>query len=357
MKHLGSFTPKLFSPRPYVQAHYHGKEALRRFLTEVARIARTRSVCIVPFFACLSLGIEPKATEELEFFAAQQQEYGRLYDKLSYKASVISHVDDPFFQMVVDQKYIYTISRRGNSLLLTREADSTLRRIQQRDQGKATGVVFDKHDEPNVQRLLVTETFTAFWPDLKTPLARIHFAEDWKDNPKGHRQNYLALAMSVDLARRSFGPLTPFYETYRAAPEKSVWATRVHGDARVITRTLLGDSEPDLILTVEPRHGAVIPHGRFTPKDAEVTVDVAFTPLEVNGRTIHVPETYRSLERGKEGDFVESMEIHFSEFKDESDLPPYQLNDLGLPDGAVVHKVHGERQVTQMVYEGGELKE
>ncbi len=357
MKNHASSSPSLFSPRLYVQVHCRGKEALRRTLTEATRIARRSSVCIVPLFAFLTMGMEPKAMEDLEFLAAQQQEYARLYDKLSYKAFVTSRVDDPFYKMVVDHKYISTISRRGNSLLLTREADSTLRRVQQRNQGKAIGVIFDKEDEPNVQRLLVTETFTVFWPDLKTPMARIHLAQDWQEDPKGHRQNYLALVRSVDIARRSFGPLTPFHETYRAAPKRSVWSTRMDGDKHVIIRTLLGDSEPDLILTVNPRHGAVIPHGRFAPKDAEVTADVTFTPFDVNGHTIHVPETCRSLERGKEGSFVESLEIHFSEFKDESDLPPYTLNDLGLPDGALVQRVHSEGRVQPMVIKGDELKE
>ena len=307
----------------------------------------------------------PESTNDtsqlLSFIAAQQINTRAVYDTLSYRAIVKTATEESFSPEPFRQTVVHQYSRRGDSLLMTREASHIIQEIEQRVNGKLVDPKFEVQKRPTVKRLLVTDIFTLLWSDVATPRLDLYYATDWADSEEGYTKNLMAYTKAADLKTLCFGQANPFYELLPLSPEFTSWSVSHRSPAELeVKRTLNISPEKkrqDLTLVIDANNGLVT-EASFMPGDGWVsTCRIEYKPFPIAGKNIPVPVRYRSKDVDKDGVVIQETDIVFSGFLDESDESPYTLGNIGLPEGAEVWRGKFPSGVQVMKWKGGALEE
>lgn len=195
----------------------------------------------------------------LDSIAAQQLRTSAIYDTLSYKAVVQNASQEDFSPELFHQTLVYQFSRRGASLLVTREASHVIEEHEQRENGKVVKSKYQVREMPHVTRLLFTDDFALIWPDVATPTVYLRKAVDWIGSKEGYEGNLRAYVNPAELKAHCFGESNPFHELRPLSPEFTSWETAEKSEGELeIKRTLTISPEEksqDLTLTVDMQSG------------------------------------------------------------------------------------------------------
>lgn len=296
----------------------------------------------------------------LNFLAAQQLNTAAIYDKLSYSAVVQRTSKEDFSPDPIQLRIVYHYSRRSGTYLLTVENSHVIHEVEQRVNGKLVDPLFQVKERPIVNRLLFTSAFVLSWPDMATPKLDIYYESDWRGSPSGYRQQLPLYGKEADLNLCCLGLFNPFHEVLASSPEYVQWEFRPLAEGEYEVKRTLALSEKnlqDLTLVLDARSG-VCRQTRFQPNDGSLSDSrVEYTTFEYRGNKIDVPKSYSSMETNPDGSLVEKLEIAFSDFRDESELPPYALADAELPEGVGIRRVKSPTKVEFLQWKGGELQE
>lgn len=296
----------------------------------------------------------------LKFLAAQQINTAAIYDTLSYDAVVKRTTKEDFSPDPIQMRVVFHYSRRGSTLLLTVENSHMIHEIEQRVNGKVVDPVFEVKNTPIVNRLLFTDDLVLSWPDMATPRLQIYYESDWRESELGFRQRLPLHGKEADLNFRCLGQFNSFHELLATSPDYVKWEALPgdNGEYEVKRKLLLPDDKvQDLTLLLDARSG-LCTKTKFQPKDGSLAeCNVEYTTFDYRGTQIRVPKHYSSTELNPAGNLVEETEITFSDFRDESDLPPYTLGDIGLPEEIDIRRVISPTKIKFLQWKGGELKE
>jgi hypothetical protein len=141
----------------------------------------------------------------------------------------------------------------------------------------------DRHQEFNVRRLVANSDYVVSWPHVAVPQVQMWYRDDWqtgKERARLDRQASDALAFNpFDLAwsleeRPQFLSDLLASELSLAPEKRPSWTTETATASdgsweHILKRTLVGDSEPDLAVTVDPDKDYVVTRSEFTPHDSE----------------------------------------------------------------------------------------
>lgn len=307
----------------------------------------------------LSSGEAVDSKSLIDFVSAQQISATASYTRLSYTATVRSTMLEPNSNRPFAQTLVFHYRKRGDSLIVTREASSMIRELEQRKDGKVVDSIYEFIDEPIVKRILITDEYLMLWNDVATPQVDLYYATDWKDDTNGYKQNVMALASLADINVLSFGYDRPFHSLLADSPSFASWELKVSGDEPyILTRRISVSPEKDLRdlkLVVNQRSGLVL-RGEFVPGDgSSITWNLSEMEFSEGAEVINVPETFESVYVDDHGIEQEKKKIRFSGFKDEFDDPAFEIEDMGLPDGAEVSRKVSRTKIEPHMWKGGVL--
>lgn len=333
------------------------------------QLASSSTILVVVSLSLLGSGIshgapvggDPDAENMLSFIAAQQRHTGEIYDSLSYRAAITSTVIETFSEAPFSQTVIYHYSKRGSSLLVTREASNGVKELEQRKNGKKIDSLFTVFERPFVKRILVTDEYLVWWNDVATPALDVFYKSDWPNGEGEHNKNLNALTKQVELRSHCFGLLTPLYQLLdRPKPFISWEVDRQDDDNLVFERTLTTDPKMpirDLRLVVGPEFGLVT-SGSFNPPDgSEAFCNLSYTTTSFKGGTVVVPEEFEFRMTDDKGVVQDDIQIVFFKYRDESTQDPYTFGDIGVPEGAHVNRRVSPNKIESLVWKGGVLQD
>lgn len=316
-------------------------------------------ICLVLASAPPTLPVN-ETSEMLSFIAAQQQSTAAIYDTLSYTAVVKSATMEDFSPDPFQQTVVYKFSKRGKSILLTREASNFVEEQEQRENGKLVGSKFKVHEVPTAKRLLFTEKFKLLWSDVATPRLDLYNASDWKTTDEDYKQNLRAYMQGAELKHCCFGQANPFYELLPLSQKFCTWELSKIDDGEFeIKRMLTSDPEKiiqDLTMNVSAEAGLMRKALCRPGKNGwESTCEVEYASMPYKTGVLEVPKHYHSKDVENGNTLVQEIDISFTDFRDESDMPDYSLGDIGLPEGAEVWRILSPEGVQYLQWKGGEL--
>lgn len=274
--------------------------------------------------------------------AALQLKTSAILDTLSYTAVVKSTSQEEFSAEPFRQTQTYSYSKRGTSLLLKQEDSNLLIAEEQYKNGKPAGAIMKVLEKPHTRRLMVTDEFTLAWGDLSVPVIAQYLTADWKGVEGNAKDRLLAYGAGGDVKIRCFGQSMPFHAMLSQSPEFTTWALTSKDASTVdLKRTLTISPQEkfqDTTLLLDARTGLLRSEVILSKVGAEFTCAVEYTTFAHKSGPIEVPKSYTSKSTDEKGAVQEELEIVFSDFKDESELPPYSFVDMGVPEGAEIDR-------------------
>jgi hypothetical protein len=89
--------------------------------------------------------------------------------------------------------------------------------------------------------------------------------------------------------------------------------------------------------------------------DIVSTSQVEYATLSSGINDLRVPSKYLYRQSGGQKELDEELRIDFTNFVDRSGEPELTLTDMGLPIGALVHRVFPDNRVETLVWSGSEI--
>jgi len=285
--------------------------------------------------------IAPCAQEDpaalLQFLAATQKQTSEAYEKLSYECEIASTSFDTTLKQEVTHSSHYKLLRRADTTLLTSELYTSI--IIDEQPAGGGGPTYKVSEEPSVMLVLKSPDYIVVWSDMNNRSVLVYFAEDWRDNMASYETNFEFSYQPVSIVRRCFGQSNPFYQLYETKGSLAKWQVLAFEEGNSIkVQRQLPDSEMnyhvDLNLTLSPDDGLMMEAEFKPPRDTVVnSVTATYSTIMLGGRELRVPSIYRHRSAGGPPELSVTNEITYTNFLDESALPPLTLNDMGIPKG------------------------
>lgn len=308
-----------------------------------------KSLSMFSLLLCVSLTSNANDGEDLvNFIAATQIQTSEAYARLSYKANATSHAYVRELNSIIPIHSKYTVSKRGQTSLVTKTLLTTFTGGDLSEPKSP----FKVCDIPVVKILLQTTDYTILWSNVAVPSVDIYFADDWIQDNASMNSEIRDLYGSVQIQRLCFGLTTPLHELIPKSPFAQWSATEVtEPNSLKVQRLVRGkdqQSVSDLDLFYDSQRGTLM-KAAFMPAGGETasSVSIHYSEAELNGKSTSVPVEYKR-ESGM-GDRRVSTSIAFSSHADESAMPPYSAEQMGMPTGTSISRrlpsSPGERKV------------
>lgn len=295
----------------------------------------------------------------LGFLAATQKQTLENYSKLSYEGAIENTRNVKKLGKAIDFSSHYSVVHQSNTTLLTRELYTTIIVDENPDGGGPP--TYEVSHVPSVKRVLKTPEYIAVWSNVGDLSFMMYFREDWEAELGRFENSFEFTYRPVSILKRCFGQSTPFYRLYERETSLARWhaAASAEGGPLAVRREL-PDSDMkyhfDLDLSIMPENG-LISYARFKrPHDVVVgTVNVSYTTMAWGDGELKVPARYRYTNRGGPPESDSTIEIQYSGFRDDSDLPPMTLADLGAPPKLMLlNRTFPDSRLEQQIWDGSE---
>lgn len=273
----------------------------------------------------------------LQSLAATQKQTCEAYEKLSYECAVTSTSFDTALKQEVTHSSRYKVQRRSNTTLLTTE-ELTSTTIDEHPAGEGPPT-HTLSNEPSVLLVLKSPEYIVVWSDRNIRSVLVYFAEDWRDNMASYETNFEFSYQLVSIVRQCFGQSNPFYQLYETKGSLAKWQVPAfEANKFVKVQRQLPDTEMkyhvDLNLTFSPGDGLMM-GAEFKPPRGTIVYSnsATYETVIVGGKELRVPSKYQQRSAGGPPHLSATTEITYSNFSDESALPPLTLTDMGVPKG------------------------
>jgi hypothetical protein len=217
--------------------------------------------------------------------------------------------------------------------------------------------------DPRVKRVLRGSKYIVAWSQIDSPEASVHFLADWQSSMKYYAHDFKTLHTGVDIIGRCLGHRTSFRTIYEKENSRAHWQVPVFDaeSAIEVHRELPkkdGEYKLDLKFVFHPKDG-LMQKAEFKPvmskTDIVSTSQVEYATLSSGINDLRVPSKYLYRQSGGQKELDEELRIDFTNFVDRSGEPELTLTDMGLPIGALVHRVFPDNRVETLVWSGSEI--
>lgn len=314
---------------------------------------------LIPLFILCAALAAPAAEIDpaILAIAERQRETIARYQALSYTATEYAvEADSGVF---TPSPTTISITRRGDTILLTHEM--TQRNISReiRENGKVVGTEDYVVHKPQRRAMLVTTEFLCSWPDADVPYAQIDYAKVPGKPGQFETGNPLAYVHGVEPLRHCLGLDQPLSEQLAYHPELTTWSIRTLEN---------GDHEVTRVLRVEPNKIALTvvqvfaaEHGLLKSATAQsqrttTTSTIEYTAPAGNEASMPMPARLHYIGKDAEGTTVLESNVTYTNPRDESGAAPFALPDLGLPAEAELVSSSHPSGHQYFVWRGGILE-
>ncbi|MCF6287400.1 MAG: hypothetical protein L3K26_19800, partial [Candidatus Hydrogenedentes bacterium] len=214
---------------------------------------------------------------------------------------------------------------------------------------------------PSVKRVLKTPEYTVAWQDFGSSSVLLFVAEDWQSDIGNYENNFNFSYTGVSIMKRCFGQHTPFYTLYGNKESLAKWHVVEFKENGVLkVERELPDRDMNYVINLNlsflPEEGLVLDASFKAPHDTVVAAaKVAYEKTVVGGKEVRVPTLYRHTKTGGGPELDSTLEIKYSNYSDESAMPPLTLADMGAFRGIQLNRVFTDGHIESRLWDGKEL--
>jgi len=289
--------------------------------------------------------------------AERQRETIARYQALSYTATEYAvEADSGVF---TPSPTTISITRRGDTILLTHEM--TQRNISReiRENGKVVGTEDYVVHKPQRSNILLTSEFSCFWPDAEVPYAQINYEPGQNKPGRSKFGNPFTYLHGVEPLRHCFGLDQALPEQLAYHPELTTWSIRTleNGDHEV-TRVLRVEPNKVSLTVVQvfaPEHG-LLKSATAQSQRTTTTSTVEYTAPTEDEASVPLPARLHQIAKDAAGATVLESNVTYTNPRDESGAAPFALSDLGLPAEAELVSSSHPSGHQYFVWRGGILE-
>lgn len=291
----------------------------------------------------------------LAMLAATQQRTEQELGRLSFDCQNTSTEYVVELGQSVTVNITVVFRRQSGTRLLQWSVDKHLEHSEADDDGRS-GKVLKVVDEPIVRILLETPEYFLVWQRVDKPEVTVYALEEWKAIGRNPVVEFGQMFNSADIVSNCLGLDEPFYELYRTGIGK--WKVLEFEPLETIrlsrnTPRTDGTHGEDLFFTMYSQTGHLTQASYLAGRPTEREFAATYTVPDGLPR---VPSTLRVVRQQSGASEPNVTEKKYRNFRDLSDAPPMSIDDMGLPQQAILIRVLPDLSVIRQVWNGQKLE-